>query len=142
MEHPSVFDWVGFPEGQARFSGGIRGGDERGHDTVAVSLGKNVYYGEIKRRFLKNGNDFDVEVVSFGYLDRGDVGDAPFDPRETLSRAEIEATQALILQLVKAGTSSKEKPRILAEYPDAHFMGKVLFREGWARIAPLENGDA
>ncbi len=33
-----TFDWVSATEGRARFAGGIRGWDERGHDTYAVDV--------------------------------------------------------------------------------------------------------
>ncbi len=49
--YEQTFDWVQFPEGQARFSGGIRGADEIGHETFAVEINSSVYYGEIKKIF-------------------------------------------------------------------------------------------
>jgi len=39
--------------------------------------------------------------------------------------------QALIVQLVEAGTRFRRKPTLLREYPNAHFMGQVIFRDGW-----------
>lgn len=68
------FDWVSATEGRARFAGSIRGWDERGHDTYAVDVDGKVMYGEIARTFLPNQNDFNIQIVSFGYGVREHVG--------------------------------------------------------------------
>lgn len=134
--------WVEFPEGRARFSGGIRGVDERGHDTVAVGIGKQTYYGEARRSFMPNGNDFNVEIVSFGYLGKENVGEAPFDARQPLTLAQLETARILLVGLVQKGLSFAERPRVLTEYPDSRYMGKVLFRDGWALVQSPEGDDA
>jgi hypothetical protein len=69
-----TFDRVPAAEGRVRFAGGIRGWDERGHDAYAVDVDGKVMYGEIARTFLPNQNDFNIQIVSFGYGVREHVG--------------------------------------------------------------------
>ena len=134
--------WVDFPEGRARFSGGIRGVDERGHETVAVSIGKQNYFGEVRRSFMPNGQDFNVEIVSFGFPSKEYVGEAPFEARQSLTSVELETARTLLFGMVQRGLSFAERPRVLTEYPDSRFMGKVVFREDWALVQPPEGNDA
>lgn len=130
----TTFDWLDFGQGRARFSGGIRGADERGHETFAVEVNGTEYFGEIDRAFLPNGNDYNIEIVSFGYTDRAYVS-APFpNAREKFTPAGLDVMQSLICGLIEAASKAAEKPYIMGEYPDAHFMGKVIFREGWALL--------
>ncbi|WP_144655620.1 hypothetical protein [Achromobacter dolens] len=58
-----TFDWVPPAEGRVRFAGGIRGWDERGHDTYAVDVDGKVMYGEIARTLLADQNDFNIQIV-------------------------------------------------------------------------------
>ncbi len=137
--YEAPFDWVRFPEGRARFSGGVRGiVDEQRHETFAVEVGSNEYFGEIQRAFLPNDNDYNIEVVSFGYDDDGNVGMPMLGACRIFTAAEIGAIEALIVQLVAAGTRFPDRPALLKEYPNAHFMGKVVFRDGWALLMDKE----
>ncbi|MEO6519630.1 MAG: hypothetical protein ABIO17_11670, partial [Pseudoxanthomonas sp.] len=122
--YEAPFDWVRFPEGRARFSGGVRGiVDEQRHETFAVEVGSNEYFGEIQRAFLPNDNDYNIEVVSFGNGSDTSVGMSMLGTCRIFTTTEIGAIQALIVQLIAAGTSFEDKPSILTEYPNAHFMG-------------------
>jgi hypothetical protein len=130
--HPT-FDWLQFPEGRARFSGGVRGiMDERRHETFAVEVDGEEYFGEIRRAFLPNHNDYNIEVVSFGYGRDGDIGMPMLGACRVFTTAEIHAVQTLIVRLIAAGTHFSNRPTLLNEYPNAHFMGEVFFRDGWA----------
>jgi hypothetical protein len=130
-----TFDWVQFPEGRARFSGGVRGiMDEQRHETFAVEIRGEEYFGEIRKAFLPNGNDYNVEVVSFGYGSDGYVGMPP-TACQTFTKAEISTIQTLIVQLIAAGRQFAYRPHLLTEYPHAHFMGEVMFGEDWVLAA-------
>lgn len=129
----SPFDWLQFPQGRARFSGGVRGADEEGHETFAVEVAGNEYFGEIVRAFLPNNNDYNIEVVSFGYAS-DDVGIPMLDACRTFGTEQIATVHALIVQLIKAGARFEDRPHLLMEYPTARFMGEVLFRDGWALV--------
>lgn len=134
--HPT-FDWLQFPEGRARFSGGVRGiMDEQRHETFAVEVDGEEYFGEIQNAFLPNGNDYNIEIVSFGYGRDGDIG-MPMRGRtcRVFTATEASTIQALITQLIAAGMHYPDRPSILKEYPDAHFMGQILYRDGWILVA-------
>ena len=130
--HKPPFDWVQFPEGRARFSGGVRGiDDEQRHETFAVVVDDAEYFGEIQREFLPNNNDYNIEVVSFGYGSDTSVGMSMLGTCQIFTSEEISTIQTLIVQLIAAGTHFSDRPSLLNEYPNAHFMGKVIFKDGW-----------
>lgn len=140
LQDHRTFDWVQFPEGRARFSGGVRGiMDEQRHETFAVEVGGEEYFGEIRNAFLPNGNDYNVEIVSFGYGSDGYVG-MPSTACQTFTKAEISTVQTLIVQLIAAGRQFAQRPNLLTEFPTAHFMGEVIFDEGWVLIADDASG--
>ncbi|WP_063584514.1 hypothetical protein [Achromobacter ruhlandii] len=135
------FDWVPAAEGRVRFAGSIRGWDERGHDTYAVDVDGKVMYGEIARTFLPNQNDFNIQIVSFGYGVREHVGmpwPADHDSHAwAISDAETpQRVQSILARLIQAGLHFEDRPRVLLEYPQARFQGKLIFAEGWAAGAP------
>ncbi|MEH6417185.1 hypothetical protein [Pseudomonas sp. CGJS7] len=132
------FQWVQFPQGRARFSGGVRGADEQGHETFAVEVDGEERFGEIVRAFLPNNNDFNIEVLSFGYaLDR-DIGAPMIGACRVFSAAQIADVHALIVQLIAAGARWDDRPALLMEYPTARFMGETLFADGWALVEAEE----
>lgn len=132
-DHQQPFGWINFSEGRARFAGGVRGWDEAGHDTFAIEIEGREWFGELRSLFLANGNDFNIEIVSFGYSDRDSVGmPLPCLGSRAFNRGELEHCKALVLRLIEAGMGFSIRPNVLLEYPDAHFQGKVFFRDGWA----------
>jgi hypothetical protein len=132
-QHSPPFNWIEFPEGRARFSGGIRGiMDEQRHETFAVEVNGLELFGEIERKFLENNNDFNIQVVSFGYPSANYVGMPMLETCQVFGLGQIEIIQKLIAQLVASVARSEEKPSLLMDYPNARFMGEVFFRDGWA----------
>lgn len=132
--YEKTFEWQQFPEGRARFAGGIRGWDERGHDVYAVELQGRVVYGEIDNAFLPNHNDYNIEVVSFGYGIEENVGIPEPSSRGAYTEAELQIVRSLIMRLIEAGLKFELRPTILRETSKSHFMGKIVFREGWANV--------
>jgi hypothetical protein len=135
--YQKTFEWQQFPEGRVRFSGEIRGWDERGHDTFAVEIDGQVVFGEIDNVFLANHNDFNVQVVSFGYGMRENVGilNDGSPGRHAQGRfppAYLQRVQSLVVQLLRAGLHFEVRPGVLTEFPNAHFQGNAIFPEGWA----------
>lgn len=110
-DHPT-FDWVQLPEGRARFSGLVRGVDELGHETFAVEIGGNEFFGEIDRAFLPNDNDYNIEVMSFGYGSEKCLGMPMHGGCQIFSKAEISTIQTLIVQLIAAGTHFADRPSV------------------------------
>ncbi len=135
-----TFGWVEFAAGRARFSGSVRGADELGHETFALEVAGAERYGEIHRVFLENGNDFNLEVVAFGWPGVEWMGMPSPGMRQRFRREEESTLRALILQLIEWGRTLEVKPAFLNEYPDARFMGDVLFAPGW--LLASEAGDA
>lgn len=133
----STFDWRQLPSGRARFAGNIRGWDETGHDTFAVDVGGREVFGELKETFTADGNDFGVAIVSFGYLDRSDVG-LPITPEkadvEAVDASAIPSIKEVIRELVDSGVSHAP-PSFLKQYANSRFTGQVAFSPGWiARV--------
>jgi len=132
-----TFDWVSFEQGRARFSGGIRGADERGHETFAIEIDGTEYFGEINMSFLQNGNDYNLEIISFGHYDQGYVGSEFCDIRKKFSKKEIENIKSTIDNLIKYYSNLEKKPYIMTEYDNSHFAGDIIYRNGW--ISPLSS---
>ncbi len=128
-----LFDWVQFAEGRARFSGIMRGWDERGHTTFALELNGVEYFGEIDQVFLPDRHNFNIEVISFGYRRGEDVG-MP-NAAAVFSLHEIGIAERLIIQLVKNGVARVRPPNILQQAEDSRFMG-LVFRDGWVLASP------
>ncbi|MBS0201026.1 MAG: hypothetical protein JSR70_11300 [Proteobacteria bacterium] len=134
----SPFDWVQFPEGRARFAGTFRCWDETGRKAFALELQGNEYFGEIQRAFLPNGNDYNIEIVSFGYGAGNCVGMQMVGTCRVFTITEIEIIQTMIIELVAAGKRFPDPPSLLDQYADAHFMGEVIFRDGWILASEVE----
>lgn len=134
--YEKTFEWVQFPEGRARFDGGIRGGDERRHETYALELEGKTQFGEIDSAFVANGNDYNVEVISFGYGMIENVGNPHQNARGTYTEAQLKIVRSLVAQLIRNSLQFEERPSILRETSKSHFLGKILFREGWAYARP------
>ena len=126
------FSWNEFGMGRARFSGGVRGADQVGHETFALELDGTVQYGELRRSFLEDGNDFNIEIVSFGWPGKEWVGMPMPGMCRRYDKDQLAKAQALVIDLVAAGARAPEKPSVMVEYPDARYRGEVLFRNGWA----------
>jgi hypothetical protein len=127
-----VFDWVEFPEGRARFSGGIRGADEQGHETFAVEINSSVYYGEVKKTFLPDKSNYNLEIISFGYFDIKDVGGPMRQPViNYFSETDARQVQNLITGLVSAASRWESKPSVMSQSEYSRFMQEIYFQDGW-----------
>lgn len=132
-------DWVDFKEGRARFSGGIRGWDEVGHQTFGVEMDGRELYGEVRTAFLPDGYNFNIEVVSFGYFSKDDVGMPRLGQSSTsLSSVAAKKARSLIVQLVTYTSElgkSEERPIVMLITDKAQFMGTVFFSNNWVFIS-------
>lgn len=129
-----TFAWIQLPQGRIRFGGAIRGGDEGRHETYSVDIDGIITYGEIENIFSTNGNDYNVEVISFGYGMIENVGNPHANARGTYTETQLKLVQSLVVQLIQAGLHFEERPSVLRESLESHFLGRVLFREGWAYV--------
>jgi hypothetical protein len=138
-----TFDWVQFPEGRARFSGTRRCWDEKGRKTLALEIRGNEYFGEIKRSYLENQNDYNIVIDAFGYGRGEDVGmPGMADVREIFTPDEEAVARALVVQLVQAGLKFDDPPTVLDQTETSHFMRKVIFQDGWMAVRSDCAGEA
>jgi len=140
-KYTKTFDWIDFPQGRVRYAGGKRGRDEAPIHTFALEMHGRIFYGEIGELFREGGNDYDLEIISFGWLRHDWLGTEP-DARYCASFAlnELQEVQVLLCQAVVAWRNLDVRPVILTEYGSARFMGEVVFRDGWALIGNAEGG--
>ncbi len=121
---------VASPEGTIAFGGPVRGSDELGHDSFRVQLlNRPVLYGEWRPIFKENGNDFNVEVVSFGYGSESNLGNPHPQARNRFSAAEQQSIERLFRSLVanlpaRHGISPFSSTK-------GRFLGGVSFAQGW-----------
>lgn len=141
MIHDAIgaHDWLELSEGRVRFSGSIRSWDDSGRDTFGVDLDGRRAYGEI-RRVWKDDSHWNLEVLSFGHDDRGNVGmpmaaQNPFIRR--FEEQDLVRVQRLVHGLVNEFRSRDESPSIMNMDSPEEFLGKIAFRDGWALV---ENG--
>lgn len=138
----NAFNWIEFPEGYARFCGGVRGWDERGHETFALVLRGREYFGEIKRSYLDNHNDFNIVFDSLGYRMEIDVGMPGRGARPVFTSEEEAIARALAVRLVQFGLVLAVPPYQLSQLENSRFMGKIFFREGWMLVDTGDGGTA
>lgn len=151
-KYSGTFDWVQFPEGRARFSGTFRCWDEQGRKTFALELRGKEYFGEIDNAFLENQNDYNIVIDAFGYSSgqdvgygmpsTGDTGISDGEVREVFTPEEEAIARVLVVQLVRAGLEFDDPPTVLDQTETSHFMGKVVFREGWMLVGSYGAGTA
>lgn len=131
--YQEAFEWIEFPQGRVRYAGGSKGRDEPPIETFAIELHGQVRYGEIKKSFLSNRHDYNLEVVSFGWSKQEWYGSVPVPGQcSVLFANDLETVQALLCEAVQVWRTFSTRPFFLTEYPDSHFRGDVLFRDGWA----------
>jgi hypothetical protein len=137
-----AFDWVEFPKGRARFSGAVGyifSWNELPHETFCVEMNGQELFGEVKAIFSENGNNYNLEIVSFGYKDKGNVG-APVDESWVVAVTKIQAQQVTILlrKLISIASELDDPPFVLGRAKEL-FLGGINFKDGWVR---LKNSDA
>lgn len=108
--------------------------DEQRHETFAVEVGGCELFGEARREFLDNKNDYNIVVVSFGYRRVGDVGMPMAGSCRVFGAGDVLPLEKLIRELIFVGGSLSDRPSLLKEYSNAHFMGGVSFQESWLLV--------
>ncbi|MFG6109378.1 hypothetical protein [Stenotrophomonas nematodicola] len=136
-----TFEWIHFPEGQARFSGIRRGWDEQGRHTFSIKLDGNEYFGEIKRLFSADDDKYGIVIDAFGYELGETVGMPGLAARRTFTTGEAAATEALVIKLVQAGSRLIDPPSIFLPKDIADFTGEIQFKQGWILVGIDIAGD-
>ncbi|SEW03961.1 hypothetical protein [Luteibacter sp. 329MFSha] len=141
-KYSDTFDWIDLPQGRVRYAGGKRGRDEPPIETFAAEIFGSIYYGEVRAVFLADGNNFNVEIVSFGWLKHDWFGTDP-DPRycAAFTLRELGEVQSLLGQMISAWCLLDERPFVIDESAQSRFMGDILFRNGWVLVRDDEDRD-
>lgn len=117
---------------RAGFAGSVRGVDEVGHHAFEVHLALSPeVYGEYRPKWAANKNDFDIEIVSFGFVDSKNPG----NPSPTARRQFTDQQRKIVESLVKALFANPEarKGKPIFSSQKGCFLGGVHFLPGWIR---------
>lgn len=123
------FPTVAVRTGKVRLAGTDRGADELPRDAFIAQLpGRPVLIGEWRKRWAENGNDFDVEVVSFGYSQYEALGIAAIQLEFTAEERTLvkDLVRALFLNPLARQMHSSFRPE-----RKGRFLGNVCFLPGW-----------
>lgn len=117
--------------GKIAFGLSGRAWDELGHRLVVVELTQqSLLYGEWAPRYRANGDDFDIDILAFGYRDGFLAGSPEPSDRLEFSAEKCQVIESLIHRLFVSPITATEVPFSL---PRARFLGGVHFLDGWIR---------
>ena len=121
------------PTGRASFESVIRSWDESPQDSFSVELlGEQALYGIWRPNWAANEHDFDVEVVSYGWASKYNVGHPDPVTRRKLSAEQAADVQALVVALVEdRDVRTKISP---FSSKTARFLGRIEFQENWVLL--------
>jgi hypothetical protein len=127
---PESFAIVTFDTGRAAFALSGRAWDEVGHDMFAIQLhNRPVLYGEWREKWAANRNDFEVEIMSFGYRDAFRAGSPNLSDRNIFTSRERTILEDLIRRLFLSSSATKNVPSFTST--KGRFLGGVHFSDGW-----------
>jgi hypothetical protein len=121
---------LNLPNGKIGFKSTVLGWDEEPRDAFRIELSaRPTMYGEWRAKFASNENDFDVEIVSFGYKSVRHLGSMLPVHRTEFSASEQSAIEELIRSLFADQTARA----VIVPFSSktAHFLGAVTFAPGW-----------
>ncbi|TPI51520.1 hypothetical protein FJ420_33200 [Mesorhizobium sp. B3-1-3] len=122
-----TLDWVALGNGKARFVGQHIGADEEPHHVLAVELrNEGVYFGEFATAYESDENHFNIEIISFGYNSKNNIGNQHPGAKAEFNYSDSKAIHDIILELI---FSPGEKPYPLKQ--QEWFRGGVSFRKNW-----------
>lgn len=118
--------------GRIALGAAARAWDEYYHHLIVVELpGRTPLYGEWEPKYAANRIDFDIEILSFGYLDGDSVGTTNIWNRLAFSPNERTLVESLILSLFSnAAATATLNPFALKV---ARYTGVVRFVSRWIR---------
>jgi len=126
------FEPLTCPEGTVAFAGTVRA-DDGGVDEFWVELADRPrMYGEWRTKWAPNENDFDIEIVTFGYGSKYNVGNT-FPGARNVFKAHEEVK---ISNLVKDLFMDRERRSGLVPFSikGSIFLGGIFFLPGWIEI--------
>lgn len=118
------------PTGRASFESVIRDWDKSPVDAFSVELtGHLALYGIWRPKWAPNGNDFNVEIVSFGWASQYNVGNPNPMTRRKLSIEQVTDAKALIVALVEDVAVRRKIVPFSSKI--ARFLGRIHFQDNW-----------
>lgn len=124
-----LFDTFTFPAGRVAFEGMVRA-DPGGARVFRVELpGCHPMYGEWQVIPVSDPDEFDIEIVSFGYLSKENVRNPHPDARKSISLQEQGAVKALVAELFSVPSKTNEK--IPFTFNKRPFSGNLVFAKRW-----------
>jgi hypothetical protein len=124
------FELYKFPNGAARFAGMGPGADERGCFVFEVQLPSYPsLYGEFGPQWAENKNDYDIEIVSFGFTSRNNVGNPHAGARPRFSSQQRKIIEDLIVALASSPEAQSKVPPF--SFKGSRFLGRIHFLPGW-----------
>ena len=119
-------------ESKIRFADVGRAWDEKNHDLFAVQLpNRPLLFGEWRPMFAANGDDFDVEIVFFGLVDRRDAGMLLPARRVVVDQAERVVVEKLVRSLISNAEAKAQTWPFNSSR--ARFLGRIEFLPDWIR---------
>jgi hypothetical protein len=124
---------VTLPTGRAAFESMIRGWNEEPRHAFSVELaGQQTLYGIWRPVFAENGNDFDVEIVGFGWASRYSIGHPNQITRTKLSSAQFISVRELIISLFESIYARREIVPFSSKV--AKFLDGIEFQKDWVLV--------
>jgi hypothetical protein len=121
---------LNLPNGKIGFKSTVLGWDEEPRDAFRIELpDRPIVYGEWRSKFADNENDFDVEILSVGYLNVRHMGSALLVHRKKFSASEQSAVEQLIRALFADQTAIAGMVPFTSK--KGRFLGAVIFVAGW-----------
>jgi hypothetical protein len=122
---------VTLPTGRASFKGLKRDWDEQPRKAFSVELrGEKPLYGIWRSKFSANENDFNVEVVSFGWVDINSIGCPDQSTRIKLTPEQFDEVTTLIVAMFS--DLNIRKHIVPFSINTARFLGRIEFDDNWA----------
>jgi hypothetical protein len=127
------FPTVTVGDAKIRFAAVGRTADERNHEIYETKLpDRPLLYGEWRARYARNGNDFDIEILDFGFIDPHDFGIPSPLRRLRLDRRERSAVQELVLALF-ANEEARNRGWPFSS-SKGRFLGQIFFASNWILV--------
>jgi hypothetical protein len=121
---------LNLPDGKIGFNSLVLGWDEEPRQSFRAELpGQPTLYGEWRPKFADNENDFDVEIVSVGYVNERYLGSALPVHRKKFSATAQSAIERLIRALFADQTAIAGVAPFTSK--KGRFLDAVIFIPGW-----------
>lgn len=128
------FTTIAVGAAKVRLAGIDRGADELPREAFLAQLpGRLVMLGEWRERWAENGNDFDIEIVSFGYYPPS-YGLGIATGKQTFNMQELAMAEDLIRGLFSNVIATQKHPSFSPRRRGV-FLGNIYFLPGWIEAA-------